>query len=243
VSFSANPQVHAFDNASLAETPEALRAVIVSGREKFGKPIALTPLTLKQRFNPVATAAEPPPPPGELPKQVDTRQMSLFGAGWTLASLKHAAEANALAYATLFETTGWRGVMSTEAGSPLPERFPALPGCVFPIYHVLADIAAFRDGGVLPAHSDDALRVEAMALSQGDAVRVLLANMTHEAQTVRVIHAGSAPRLRVLEDTNAEDAMCSPEAWRASEDATCEPTGEHVEVTLPPYALARLDFA
>ena len=42
--------------------------------------------------------------------------------------------------ATYYETTGWRGVMETAQGSPLPELFPSLPGGVFPLYHVFADL-------------------------------------------------------------------------------------------------------
>ena len=44
------------------------------------------------RHTPYASAAPPPVPAGELPPQVDVRQMSLFGAGWTLGSLKYLAE-------------------------------------------------------------------------------------------------------------------------------------------------------
>ncbi len=72
--------------------------------------------------------------PGELPPQVDVRQMSLFGACWTAGSFKYLAEAGTQSI-TFYETTGWRGVMETEAGSPLPELFRSLPGTVFPMYH------------------------------------------------------------------------------------------------------------
>jgi hypothetical protein len=48
--------------------------------------------TLRKRFNPYATSPEPAPRVGDLPSPVDVRQMSLFGACWTLASIKHLAE-------------------------------------------------------------------------------------------------------------------------------------------------------
>ena len=82
VCYSINPQVHAFDNSSLIETLEA-QAITVESTRQFadGLPIAVTPVTLLARFNPNATGPEPEPPPGELPTQVDVRQMSLFGAG------------------------------------------------------------------------------------------------------------------------------------------------------------------
>ena len=113
VCYSINPQVHAFDNSSLIETLEA-QAITADSACQFtdGLPIVVTPVTLLARFNPNATGPEPEPAPGELPSQVDIRQMSLFGAGWTLGSIKYLSESGASSV-TYYETTGWRGVMET----------------------------------------------------------------------------------------------------------------------------------
>ncbi len=124
VCYSLNPQVHAFDNLSLVETLAAQAATVASARTFSGdKPLAVTPITLKMRFNPNATGPEPDPAPGQLPPQVDVRQMSLFGAGWTVGSLKYLAGSDVQSL-TYFETTGWRGVMETEAGSPASRPIP-----------------------------------------------------------------------------------------------------------------------
>ena len=164
VCYSINPQVHAFDNSSLIETLEA-QAVTVESTHQFasGLPIAVTPVTLLARFNPNATGPEPEPAQGELPTQVDIRQMSLFGAGWTLGSIKYLSESGASSV-TYYETTGWRGVMETTTGSPLPEKFRSLPGAVFPLYHVLADVGEFAGGEVLISKSSDPLKVEGIVL-------------------------------------------------------------------------------
>ncbi len=93
LAYAINPQVHAFDNLSLVETLACQAATVASARRlAAGRPVYVSPLTLKMRHNPYATAAEPPTPPGQLPPQVDPRQMSLFGAGWTLGSIKYVAE-------------------------------------------------------------------------------------------------------------------------------------------------------
>ena len=106
-----------------------------SAKQFVGKlRLAISPITLKPRFNPVAIGPEPEPAPGELPSQVDVRQMSLFGAGWTLGSIKNLAQSGASSL-TYYETTGWRGVMETERGCPIPEKFRSLPGTIFPLYH------------------------------------------------------------------------------------------------------------
>jgi hypothetical protein len=89
VCYSLNPQVHASDNASLVENLEAQAATVRGARRFAGTlPIAVGPITLRPRFNPNATGPGPETAPGALPPQVDVRQMSLFGAGWTLGSLK-----------------------------------------------------------------------------------------------------------------------------------------------------------
>jgi len=155
ICYPINPQVHAFDNLSLVETLAAQAATVHSARGFVGdRPIAITPVTLRPRFNPDATGPEVPPAPGALPSSVDARQMSLFAAAWTLGSLKYLAQSGA-ASVTYFETVGWRGVVESAEGSPAP--FPSLPGAVFPVYHLLADVAEWRDAALLPVATADRL--------------------------------------------------------------------------------------
>jgi hypothetical protein len=119
VCYSLNPQVHAFDNLSLVETLAAQASTVESTRQFCeGLPIAVSPVTLKMRFNPNATGPEPEPGPGELPSQVDVRQMSLFGAGWTLGSLKYLGEIGPQTI-TYDENTGCR-----EPAAPQPTSGP-----------------------------------------------------------------------------------------------------------------------
>ncbi|MBN8639279.1 MAG: hypothetical protein J0M07_28430, partial [Anaerolineae bacterium] len=80
--------MHAFDNASLIETLPVLGETVQSARAFVpGAKIAVTPITLKIGFNPDATAPDEPRPLGQLPRRVDPRHMSLFGAGWTLGAI------------------------------------------------------------------------------------------------------------------------------------------------------------
>ncbi len=106
VCYSINPQVHAFDNATLVENLEAQGYAVRSARQFIGgRPLAVTPVTLKPRSNPNATGAEAASGPGELPASVDPRQMSLLGAGWTLGSLKYLAQSGVQSV-TYYETIG-----------------------------------------------------------------------------------------------------------------------------------------
>jgi hypothetical protein len=236
VTFAITAQVHAFDNASMVETLSTQGQAVASARAlAHGKPVCVSPVTLKMRHNPYATGAIPPIPPGELPTQVDPRQMSLFLAGWTAASIKHIAEAGAQSI-TYFETAGWRGVMERAEGSPVPDKFPSLPGAVFPVYHVLADIAGFRPAQLIASRSSERLKVDLLALRRGDDVRLIVANLTAEPQAVRLPAALREARVRLLQASNAEDAMTAPGAYR-----TLEPAPAASLLALPPCAVACVD--
>ena len=241
VCYSVNPQVHAFDNLSLVETLATQAATVQSARRFVGDlPIAVTPITLRARFNPNATGPEAAPGPGTLPPSVDPRQMSLFAAAWTLGSLKYLAESS-VACVTYFETVGWRGVVESAEGSPAP--FPSLPGGVFPLYHLLADMGEWADAAVLPVATSNRLAVDGLALEREGAKRILLANLTNEEQRVNVRHGGAAGWLRLLDEINALAAMLEPELFRKHRGRRIPCTGGLSEVTLLPYAIARLDVA
>ena len=240
--YSLNPQVHAFDDASLTETLAAQAATLQSARGFCGgAALAISPVTLRPRFNPDATAPAPAPEPDTLPSQVDPRQMSLFGAGWTVGSVKYLAQGGA-ATVTYYETTGWRGVMETETGSPAPAAFPSTPGMVFPLYHVLADVAEFAHGVVLATSASHPLLVDALALTGDGHTRLLLANMTAAPRDVLVRLPGApAARLISLDERSFEQATRQPEAFRRESGETVTVENERLRLTLRPFAVARLD--
>jgi len=216
--YSFNPQVHAFDNASLAEAPEA-QAETVRTYKTFakGKPLAITPITLKPRWS----LGDPGPEPSEKAGEFDPRQASLFGAAWTVASLSQIAAGGADSI-TIYETDGKRGVLHGRS--------------VFPMVHVFADVAEFG-GKAVATKTSDPLRVEGLALRKGKRMRVLLANLTDQPQMVTLRGLGPKAKVKLLDVSNAETAMKRPDAWRA--DAATPIEGNMI--VLPPYAVARID--
>jgi hypothetical protein len=191
--WSVNPQVHATDHLSLMETLEAQGATVRSARAFAGdRPLIVSPVTLKQRFNPVATGAEPAPHPTELPAPVDPRQLSHFTAAWTIGSIIALAAAG-VESVTLYETTGWRGVMEMASGSPNPERFPSTPGLQFPVFEALSHIAGHRLAALAPAVVTN--EVIALGLFHGaELSRILVANLTRLARVVRFVGPGVGER-------------------------------------------------
>lgn len=224
VCYSANPQVHAFDDATLVENLEGLASTVESARLIAGElPLAVTPVTFRPRFNPNATD-----PASGAPPEPDPRQQTGFGAAWTLGAIKALAQPGVQA-ATFYETSGPSGVLEGES--------------VFPLFHVLADVGEFAGGQVLPAVSNDPLVVEALAVARKGAVRILVANLTAEARPVRVessLLRGPA-RVRVLDAGALGRAASAPEAYRAEPGRETAAAAGVLELELGPHAVARID--
>jgi len=238
VAYSLSPQVHASDLSSLVENLAAQAATVASARRLYPAiPVAVGPVTLRPRLNPAATGPDEGPASGELPPQVDPRQLSLFGAGWTAGSVKYLAQGGAAAV-TFYETFGWRGVLERAEGSPLPARFPSTPGAAFPLYHVLAAAAEFAGGEALGARSDDPLRVEALALHREGRVRLIVANLTPEPQTVQIAGLAGRASVRLLDAETAPAACAEPEQFRALMGSPLTAREGRVTLELPPFAVA-----
>ncbi len=239
LAYPLSPQMHAFDNASLVETLPAQAVTVESARQFAGsRPIIISPITFKMRFNPYATSREMNGP-GALPPQVDPRQMSLFGAGWTLGSIKYLVECGQVSSLTYYETSGWRGVMDTASGSPLPDQFPALAGMVFPIYHVLAAIREFAGGESVRAISHAPSVVEAIALRKETQFRMMLANYTPERRRVLVEGVPGRMLCKFLDEATFAGALQAPEKFRGTSGNLLASN----EICMPPFAIAILDVA
>jgi D-apionolactonase len=182
--WSINPQVHAFDDGSVMQTLEAQPDTVRTARTMAEHlPLVVSPLTLRQRFNPVATGAAARTP-GGLPAAVDPRQRENFAAAWLLGSIA-ALAAEGVESVTCFETSGWRGVMERAGGSPLPDRFPSRPGELFPVYRVLSALAGGRAVAALPPSGGNALAALAL-FAAGRQPEVLIANLSPATRRVRV---------------------------------------------------------
>ncbi|HZQ10496.1 MAG TPA: hypothetical protein VFD70_28210 [Anaerolineae bacterium] len=243
VFYSINAQVHAFDVASIAETLEAQAMSVETAKRISGsKPVHVTPITLRPRFNAAARGPEPLPPPGELPWQVDPRQMSLFGAGWTAGSIKYLAEAGANS-TTYFETTGWGGVMETEQGSTLPEKFHSTAGMLFPLYHVLADVGELRGGQVFQANTSNPLTANCLAMRAGNRTRLLVFNLTGNEQQVTIQNLNvERAHVHRLNEKTFEQATEVGVNFQHEAGAAMNVTRGCVELALLPFEVARLDY-
>ncbi len=243
VAYTVNPQVHLPDERSLIEAIEAQRDTVITARSFSGQlPISVSTVTLKPPFNQAAREEEAPPAPDELPPSVDPRQMSLFAAAWTVGSLRALALGHA-ASVTYYETTGWRGLIETKAGSPLPAKFRSAPGMIFPVYWVFVWLAGAQGAPVLEVTADRPLVADALAFRQEGRLRVLAANLQPCSQAVHLgpLPDGRAALLRLNEDTFGA-ATGHPDTFpdQAQELAVA---GGEVTLTMKPYETALLEIS
>jgi hypothetical protein len=242
LTFSINPQVHAFDDTSIVETIEAQEEVVRSARALAGgKPVVVSPVTLRMRSNPNATA--PVAEAEALAAACDPRQSTRFTAAWTVGSLRAVAAGGAAA-ATYYELAGPRGILDA-AG-------------VFPVYHVLADVCGWPPaqpaggetaqpaGGetarFVPTRSSAPLEAEAVGLVAAGRLRLLVANL--EPDRRRVVCRGLPPgrrfAIRVLDADTAAFAATDPAGFRRRTASGTTSSAGGLAVDLDGHAVATL---
>jgi hypothetical protein len=233
VCFSITPQVHAFDDLSLMENLEMQATVVENARRLFGLPIHISPVTFKKRSNPDATGNESQISPDDLPPDVDPRQMSLFGATWTLGSLKTLCEAGA-ASLTYYETTGMKGVMHQENAVMNPQ-FPAPPNVEYPLFNVLA--AAKNLEYWAPCSSNNSSKVQGWSMFNHDMFWLWLINFTPRLQEVKFPEIKSGGAI-IWDETTIWQAMTAPKEFAAN-----QPRFSGQQISLRPYAVVLLGWA
>jgi hypothetical protein len=178
ISFTICPQIHAFDNATMVENLEAQKYVVETARKLFPeKPVFVSPVTLKQRFNVVATCTEPAPATGELPSQVDTRQNSDFAAQWLICSLKYLAQSGTHLI-TYFESVGWRGFIQGNYEPPVPGKFKSKKGDVFPVYYALKELVGYSE--IIHSSSSHPLLFDGLVVQSIDKIKLFIFSFSNE---------------------------------------------------------------
>jgi hypothetical protein len=237
VVYSINPQTHAADDRSIMENVYGQEDTVATARHFLpGRPIHVSPVTLIGRFGPYPGG---PPAEGGLPGNVDTRQMSLLAAAYTAGTIARLGRAGVDSI-TAYELVGWRGLMERDDG-PAMDTFPSSPGMVFPVYDVLAAVADRGSSRMVDALSSRPGVIEALALSSGDALTVVVANLTGSEQSV-VVDGLPGPSARVT-TIDADAVAASPDRPRAGEAQVDINGADGLTVRLAPYAVSVVSTA
>lgn len=214
LSFSLNPQVHASDIATMTENLAAQADVVKScARFAKGKGIHVGPVTFKMRKNRNSTSSRANPRPGALPEDVDPRQLSLYGAAWTLGSFKYLAESNVEAI-TYYETCGWKGLFP-HPEQRWPQNFLFLQHGVYPIYTLLKEILRHKESRIIKLISSEPLTFDGIAFvdHRGNHT-IFLANYTPDKHTVLLPAGFKGTSYWSMNNANFAEMTLNPEKTR-----------------------------
>ena len=238
LAFRICPQIHAFDEASILETPEVHADLVATARALApGLPIAAGPITLRQLVNPDAAdgggAGSPAPSPGQLPDRFDPRQPTAFAATWALATMAALGGAGAEVL-TLFETAGWGGLLAArQAGLPEP---PLPPGAAYAVLPVLEAVLGGTDEPapeLLPVMAPTGTAAVATATGPGR-IRLVLANMGVPARSVRL-------RIPGAREVNVRALAPGPAGYAWTEPQAQLPSRSGPRVDIGPLGIARVE--
>ncbi|MFC5409685.1 hypothetical protein ACFPMF_10220 [Larkinella bovis] len=240
IGYSVSPQAHAVDCLTVMENTAAQSDTVRDAR-RWIPDVHVSPVTLRPRFNPDATGDEPVSDSVQMPFSTDPRQMALFGAAWTVASLKNLMQAGARSL-TYYETIGEQGILQGDSPSAYPNEFLAEAGMVFPMYWVFRTVNRFRAGRVIPTVSQRPLQVEAMCLENDGKTALILANLTDEVQPVSV-PVRQAVFQRTIDETTFARACFSPATfWEETGQPIPANGDENLRFSLKPYATVFLEW-
>jgi hypothetical protein len=218
VTYAMNPQVHAFDEASIVETLPALPVTVHDARRRTRRPISPV-LSLRPRFNAAIALGKDRPVHAD-PARPDPRQGGLFAAAWMLGAIARlnlpGVEAISVA-----ETHGPAGLVQTDEGTAR-YRFT-------PLGALVASLGAAR--GRLARAVATPGEIAAIAISESDSITLWAANLRPRATTVRLPG-------RTIRDV----ASLGPMAVASMADAWIERRAS-VNLELQPWEVLRVRLA
>jgi D-apionolactonase len=166
VTFSLNPQVHAFDDESLMETLAGQEAVAAAARRLVGsRRVHVGPITLRPRFNPNGETGSGPL------SDPDPRQAQPLAAAWLLGSLCRLAAGGADSV-TYFELAGPRGLCCDDSSTPA--------------LRLLAAVQAARSWASEVTDISRAHEIAGLLFRSSDRALALLANLTDRPVSVPI---------------------------------------------------------
>lgn len=234
LTYSIHPQEHASDNTTLVENLEGQRYTVESSKHfSNGKGIWVSPVTIQRRFNANKENYEQILNNKNLPSQVDSRLMSLFGASWTAGSIKYLSEAGAKGI-TYFETVGERGIFQGDFPSRWPEDFKSVKGMIFPVFHLFKFLLDNKASEVLVSHSSEPLSIDILTLSQGVNLKIVLMNFTSAIKSIRLKDISGNFSIKQINATTFAEAV-SDQNWL--KNATNRLINLNEKICLEPFSL------
>jgi D-apionolactonase len=237
VTHTTCPIVHAADDVSVMETLEALPYVVQSAKAFInGKAYCIGPSSIPARLNPYGASTASNPNNGRVClSDMDPRQRGLYGAAWTLGYVA-ALASGGLSAITLGAATGPAGMIYRRTNYAQAYFDEVGAPAVYPLYHVVAGLAAASGSKVIAARSAAPSKVAALAIRGKSGATLWLANLTGDAQTAKVSGFTGGALLHVLDESSfvaaTRDAGYLNKGGKALKKIG--------SIALAPYAVARI---
>ena len=237
VTHTTCPIVHAADDVSVMETLEALPYVTQSAKALItGKAYWVGPSSIPARLNPYGASTAPNPGNGRVClSDMDPRQRGLFGAAWTLGYVAALAPGG-LASITLGAATGPAGMIYRRTNYSQPYFDGTDGAALYPLYHVVAGLAAGSGSRLVAAKSAAPGKIAALAYRAKSGPILWLANLTGETQTAKVSGFNGAALLHALDE--ASFVVATQDAGFLGKGGKVLKKVDAME--LAPYAVARI---
>ncbi len=238
ICYSIHPQEHASDNMTLVENLQAQRDSVESAMSFSNKKeIWVSPVNIQRRFNANTSTFEPFSEGTDLPPQVDSRLMSLFGGCWTAGSLKHLIDGG-IRGVTYFETVGERGIIQGDFNSRWPDDFHACRGMVFPGFFVFKYILENKSSGIVQCTSSHPLNVDALVITDGVKLKMVLLNFTDRPQNATIKDFNGGLVKKTLNEKTYIDAVSDP-GWLEKAESTIIPSDG--TILLEPFSISFIE--
>ena len=220
-SFTTSPIVHGTREPEVMLTLQALPSLIETLRKRFPMPmpVRIGPSTIGARSSPL----------GNQPFSDGTRRMTLarndprcrglFGAAWSLGYVAQLATAG-VETITLMSLTGDSGVLEDVPSGAL----------LHPTYFLLSRLAG--PARLRELVIDDPSSITGLAISTGNRVELLLANLTASTIEVEFPCLPASGNVAIMDATHWESFRANPDPW-----ATTRRRARRSRHTLGPYAV------
>ena len=185
--FTMTPGVHALDDRSLLLNATIQGQVVESARAVAGgRPILVSPITLRMRRNPNATTG------GwdiRREEQVDRRLHAVFGAAWLLQSLASLATAQPVAV-TYFELAGSLGIFAEHGSAPGDRQNSEETLSFTPLARVMHRLLRTARNGArwFRARSTNPVQIQTLGILLQERWELLIANPWPSPQVVEITH-------------------------------------------------------
>jgi hypothetical protein len=219
ITFAATPQVHTFDNTSIMENLPGLRETLCAAASfSCGKPVIISPLTLRPGINPLSPQTDGGP---------DDRQPTLFTAAWLAGALAWCTSGNAMSV-TLGDLRGPGGLLSPD-------------GNAHPLCLPLAWIGSYS-GAQASFHSgSDPSQIIGLKCQKDKHLQMIAINLSDRVSKV-VLRGLPAPcRLTLLDNASWKQVRTMVDPINGLKGNIIDIRNNMATIELGPYAIARLE--